>query len=338
MTYEEIKALLINKKPDIDQETLNYFTNYFYVATKKGVIPSEVGIENLIDNALTFASKIVFYDENHYIYKKHGGDVKGYRDPETKTIFIRNNLKEPLREMVVYHELHHAVQTNPLNNEVGINQVSNIGRLIMEAQTEYFAEEVYKEIHGVSYDEREIPSESLRMAKGGTVVSALHNYEMYDNLMTKIGLILGVPKLFFVSINYLFKDNLGLKILEEKYEEAKNKYQLPLDFQTFLLFFDYAYCVDLMAYTDNPDKEKILNGGTTDAYEIYPNKGFQLSLANQMANITKIDIDCFLKLAENGGNFKEFARYIISDEKRAIAMEYIASFDEPTPPSGPKRA
>ena len=301
MTYEAIMNLIKRKKDDIDNESLKYFSNYFFVAVKKGVIPTEVTLENLIDNALTFSSKIEFYDENHRVYKENGGDVKGFRDPESKTIFIRSNLEEPLREMTVYHELHHAVQTNPENNKVGINQVSNIGRLIMEAQTQYFAEDAYKEIHGVKFEEREIPSENLRMASGGIVVSKLHNYEMYDNLLTKLGIILEVPKDYFVSINYLYKNNLGLKLLEEKYKVAKNKYQLPYEFNQFLLYYDYAYCVDFLAYKDNPDKQTILTGGITQKYQIYPKKGLELSLKNQQYNLSQIDGCCFLKLAENGG-------------------------------------
>lgn len=330
MAYEAIMSLIKSKKDDIDNETLKLFSNYFFVAVKKGVIPTEVTLESLIDNALKFASKIEFYDENHRIYKENGGDAKGFRDPESKTIFIRSNLEEPLREIVVYHELHHAVQTNPENNQVGINQVSNVGRLIMEAQTQYFAEEIYEEIHGVKFEEKEIPSEKLRMASGGIVVSKLHNYEMYDNLLTKIGIILQVPKDYFVSINYLYKNNLGLKLLEEKYTVAKDKYHLPYEFNIFLLYYDYAYCVDLQAYKDNPDKQTILNGGITKKYEIHPNIGLALSLKSQQYNLSQIDGCCFLNLAENGGNYKDFAKYIIDNQKRSLAMQYIATFEEKT--------
>ena len=49
-----------------------------------------------------------------------------------------------------------------------------------------FAEEVYKIIHNVKFEERHIPTENLRMQSGGTIVSSLHNYEMYDNLLTKL--------------------------------------------------------------------------------------------------------------------------------------------------------
>lgn len=267
----------------------------------------------------------------------HGGDVKVLKDPESKTIYIRNNLPEPLREIIVYHELYHAVQTNPENNEVGINQESNIGRLIMEAQTQYFAEEVYKEIHGVEFEEREIPSENLRMASGGIVISKLHNYEMYDNLLTKIALVLEVPKDYFVSINYLYRNNEGLKLLEEKYAVARSKYQLPYDFYQFLLYYDYAYCVDLLAYKENPDKKIILDGGVTQRYEIHPNRGLALSLKDQMNNLSQIDGCLFLKLAENGGCYRDYAKYIIDNDKRALAMQYISTLDEQSPTNPPKK-
>ena len=63
-----------------------------------------------------------------------------------------------------------------------------------------------------------------------------------------------LPKIYFVSINYLFKDNIGLKDLEQKYEESKRKYNLPYEFNHLLLILDYIYCVDLLAYKDNPEK------------------------------------------------------------------------------------
>ncbi len=192
--YEEIKKLIKSKKTTLDDQTLTYFTNYFYILVKDNLIPDNIKLEKSIDNAMMFASKVEFYDENHRVYLENGHDIKGFRDSKTKTIFIRDNLEEPLREMTVYHELHHAAQTNPNNSEVGINQESNIGRLIMEAQTQYFAEKVYSEIHNISFEEKLIPSENLRMVSNGTVVSRLHNYEMYDTLLSKLAAMIDVSK------------------------------------------------------------------------------------------------------------------------------------------------
>ena len=212
--YQEIKNIIKNQASYLDETTLTYFSNYFYVLVKRKVIYPNLNLAKLINNALMYASKIEFYDENHRVYKENGGDTKGLCDAETKTIYIRNDLPEPIREMTVYHEIHHAVQTNPLTNEVGINQTSNIGRLIMEAQTQYFAEIVYTDVHDIQYEEREIPSNKLRMLNGGTVISALHNYELYDCFLSKLAIILDVSKDYFVFIKFLNEDNAGLKDLE----------------------------------------------------------------------------------------------------------------------------
>lgn len=322
--YEEIKQIIKNKKSDIDDETLTYFTNYFYVAKKRGVIPKKQELESLIDNALVYASKVEFYDEESWVYKKYGKDPKGLRDDETKTIYIRKNLPDDLREIIVYHELHHAVQTNLLNNKVGINQVSNIGRLIMEAQTQYFAEVIYEEIHGVKFEEREIPSENLRMLPGGTVVSKAHNYEMYDCMLSKLACLLEVDKDFFVSINYLGNNDEGLNILRNKYNEAKEKYGFSYDFDNMLFNLDYIYVVDLETYIENPDKKIILSGGITDTiYEIWPNNGQKLSLGLQKKLIDNFDNNFFLHLVEAKGNYLDFSKYVIDNKNRNIINGYL---------------
>ena len=271
-----------------------------------------------------YASKIEFYDEESWVYKKYGKDSKGLRDEESKTIYIRKDLPDELREMIVYHELHHAVQTNPLNNEVGINQVDNVGRLIMEAQTQYFAEVVYDEIHGVKFQEREIPSENLRMLPGGTVVSRLHNYEMYDCMLSKLAIVFDVDKDFFVRINYFFKDNEGLNILRKKYEEVKEKYGFSYDFETMLFNLDYIYCVDLVAYIDGLDKDVILGGGETDtAYRIWPNKGVKLSLGLQKKLIDNFDSCFFMDLLNVRGNYIDFSKYVIDNKNRKIINDSL---------------
>ena len=109
------------------------------------------------------------------------------------------------------------------------------------------------------------------MAGNGIVTSKLHNYEMYDNLLSKLAIMLDVSKDYFVSINFLYENNEGLKNLETKYNKAKKKYKLPYSFEETLLMLDYIYCVDLIAYKDNPDKETILSGKETESfYQIYP--------------------------------------------------------------------
>ena len=196
----------------------------------------------------------------------------------------------------------------------------------MEAQTQYFAEKIYQEIHGVAFEERQIPTENLRMTGNGIVTSKLHNYEMYDNLLSKLAIMLDVSKDYFVSINFLYENNEGLKNLEAKYNEAKERYKLPYSFEETLLMLDYIYCVDLIAYKDNPDKETILSGKETESfYQIYPEKDYKLSQQTQKRYINSFDVDNFLALVDSGGNYKEFGRLVIDCEKRKIISQFIES-------------
>lgn len=325
--YEEIKQIIKNKKSDIDDETLTYFTNYFYVAKKRGVIPKKQELESLIDNALMNINKVVFFEDDSDIAKEGGKDFKGTFDPETNILYVRKNLSDDLKEITFYHEFHHAVQYDSKTKKYGINpSSSNFGILIMEAQTQYFAEVVYEEIHGVEFHEREIPSENLRMLPGGTVVSKLHNYEMYDNMLSKLAIIFDVDKDFFVKINYLGANDEGLNILKNKYDEVKEKYGFSYNFETMLFNLDYIYCVDLYGYIDNSDKNTILRGGVTDTvYEIWPNNGQKLSLGLQKKLIDNFDINFFLHLVEVNGNYLDFSKYVIDNGKRKIVNDYLES-------------
>lgn len=330
MTKEEIKKIILSHTPDIELTTLEYYANYFYVLSQNPNIIDLNKIENLIKNGLAYARKIEFYNENSEIYKELGPDCKGLREAKSKIIYVRSDLGEPLREITVYHELHHAVQTNPQNDEVGINQETNFGRMIMEAQTQYFAEEVYKKIHNIEFEDKDIPSEQLRMLSGGIVVSSLHNYEMYDSILSKLSIILGVNKDFFVSINYQYLQNEGMERLRQSYECAKGKYNLPYEFDEFMFRIDYIYCVDLLAYKDNPDKEIILSGQTTsNEYEIYDKKGAKLSLKMQFDVMDDLDRKYFLSLLDSQGNYQLFAKYLLKDSTRDLAKQIVGDSISP---------
>ncbi len=319
--YDQIKKMILEKKNDIDDQTLYYYTNYFYVLVERNLIPEGIKLEDLIENGLYFSRKIVFYDEGSDVYKRLGPDTKGLCDPETKNLYIRNDLKEPLREMTIYHEFHHAVQTNKNTGDKGINQNFYVGRMIMEAQTQWFAEEVYKTIHNVEYGEREISSEQLRMLGNGRVISALHNYEMYDAMLSKLAILLDVPKDFFVTINFLYDQNKGYYILKDKYEEKAKEKNLPLSFYNMLYKLDYTYVVDYLAYIENEDKETILSGKETEKIGIY-DQGESLSLEKQRRYIKEFDFFLVMALIDNGFEYKDFLKYIIDDYVRITVTNY----------------
>lgn len=326
-TREQIEQKILKYKL-YDEETLKYFINYFYAIQELNVVPNEITIDSLIENGTNFVDKIYFYDENDEIFNYLGPDCKGLRDSESKILYCKKDLDSVLKEITVYHEIHHAVQTNPENNMVGINQTENIGRLLMEAQTQYIAEKIYCFINEKTIEERNIKSEKLRMCAGGTIKTKVHNYELYDVLMKQTDILLGVSSDFFVSINYLFNDDKGLKILEDKYNEVKVKYNLKKEFISFLFYLDYIYVVDLTAYLKGTDKDKILSGNETELYQIYPKIAQTLSLKKQMDSIIKFENDNILALIETNGAFEEYCKYIINDYNRKIFEGYTQKFPE----------
>lgn len=323
--YDEIKKIILNFANDIDEESLTYFTNYFYAVLEMGVIPDGITLNELIEKTMKICSKIEFFDDEHWVRKEYGTSIKGLKDEETGKIYIYKFLPDFLREIMVYHEIHHLVQTNPDNNKIGINYTHCYGRLIMDAQSQWVAEQIYKLFHGCEFPIRLIPSEEARMLPGGTIVSDLNNYEMYDSMLSKLAIVLGVPKEFFVRINYLYKDNTGLKQLEDVYNRAYEAGKIEYLFDDLMFIFDYIYCVDLMVYRDNPDRNTILNGGTSSSkFLVHSDRCDYLSLELQKNCINRFDSSTFLSLLKSNGDYSTFASYIMDNSKRKIVEKYMA--------------
>lgn len=327
--YYDIRDIIKSRCSNIDSRRLTYFSNYFFTLVAKKLIPKNVSLESLIDNALEYAREIVYYDKSHPKYQELGPDVKGLRDPNDKKIYVRANLNEDLTEMVIYHEIHHATQTNPKNDEVGINQVDNYGRMLMEAQTQYFAEQVYCMMHQIPFEEIEIPSENLRMQPGGTIVSNLHNYEMHDTFLSKLAILLDVSKDYFVKINFLYQNDEGINDLQKRYNEVSSKYNINISFENIMKILDYVYVVDFMAYKDNSDKEIIIKGEETkEQYLIYDNFLARLSLKQQFNYIDYFDRNIISSLLDSGDleKVKQFSKYIINNDTRKKLKEFITKY------------
>ena len=330
--YDKIKKIIVSKKNDIDETTLEYFCNYFTVVVNRNVIPGEMELDELIDNVLRIG-KIEFFKDDSDIVKKYGNSFKGLRDSQKGILYVRDSLPEELKEITIYHEIHHAAQTSEKmleSQKCGINQEENFGRMIMEAQTQWFAEEIYKTIHNVSFDERMIPSEELRMQSGQTICSALHNYEMYDAMLSKLSIIMSVPKEYFVELNYLYKDNAGIDKLKNDYEQKMKEKKLPVSFISMMKTFDYAYVVDLLGYIDNEDRDVILSGGETiNLYEIYKNFGMKLSHRFQAGYIKNFDDKIIMALRDNGigpnSDFEKYSKYIFFDKTRELVQDFMES-------------
>ena len=330
--YEKIKKIITSKNKDIDKTTLKYFCNYFEVVASKNIIPEGMTIDELIDNVLRIG-KIEFFKDDDAITKDYGDDFKGKRDSKKGILYIRESLPEELKEITTYHEIHHAAQTgkNMLENEnCGINQEENLGRLIMEAQTQWFAEEVYKSIHNISFNEKNIPSEQLRMEPGQTICSSLHNYEMYDALLSKLAIIMSVPKEYFVTINYMYENNKGMQKLQKDYNKAIEKKKIPIDFDTMMQIFDYAYVVDYIGYINTEDKDLVLKGQEThNSYIIHKNWWQKISQHTQASYIRDFDNKIIITLMNNANDlnsdFVKYSKYIFDNKNRKVIENYIAN-------------
>ena len=314
---KNIKDYLRKRKPLLDDCSLMYYGNFLDVLDGTKLCPN---FQEAIDNLVSY-NGICFFKEDDAIVKIIGKDAKGIRDPEARKLFIRDSLQNPLKEITTYHEIYHATQSGPDDaNYCGFFRETNFGRLLMEAQTQYFAEKVYCLRYGANFKEREIPSQELRMREGGTVVSALHNYELYDTFLTKLTIMIDVDKDCFVTANYEYRK--GMENLRKKYEEAQKKYRFTLDFNKIMFIMDYVYCTDVVAYFGaEGDRQATLRGDRTKPYSVHGYDQSVLSLDKEFDYIDEFDRKNFVTLIEsrNLKKAKEFKRYIVSNATRKMA-------------------
>ena len=253
----DIKNYILNKYLDIDEILLNYLITYFNYIDTYNLYPSNILLTDIIDTTLTNVRHIIFFDKDSDIAKAVGGDFLGITINEEQTIYINSQANEKTKETTIYHEIHHAAQikkdaliTNPYDTLVGI-RFNNLGILINEAQTAYLADSIYQEIHHNKSVYINYPSDKFHMLPGGTIISNLSCYQVYDYLLTKLSFLLELPKEFFIKINYLFEldDNnypKGLTVLKEIYNKYQTIYNIPLSFDNLMYQLDYiAYMYEL---------------------------------------------------------------------------------------------
>lgn len=257
MSYEETKALVEYHLTDVDQELLYYYTNYFYVASIFSLLPKDESINELLKKANRFGRHLNIYDPTDPKYQNMGPNVKGYVRVEENcdSINIRKDDKER-QEKVIYHEIHHILQINTETLLVGISKDYHL-KLINEAATEYVSLIIYNYIHGIEEKEVDYLTEDIYMYEGGICRTSALSYQYFDNILTKLSIILGVEKTFFVQINYDYinggerlMDMLAHKISE--YNHQKN--------------MGLKYLIELESLVD------LINDITATFYHIYYNK------------------------------------------------------------------
>lgn len=202
MTYQEAEYLVCKYLTDVERELLYYYTNYLYVTSNRNLFPKNETIEDLLKKANTFGRHLNFYNPQEEKYQRMGPNVRGYVrvDRKCSTINIRADLKDEA-EKIIYHEIHHIMQIDEKNLNVGISRNYNL-KLINEAETEYVANVVYNTIHNIKETKQIYNTEDIYMHEGGKCLSSVLSYQYFDNILTKLCLLLGVDKDYFVHLNY----------------------------------------------------------------------------------------------------------------------------------------
>lgn len=236
MTYQEVETLVNNHLTNVDPDLKYYYINYLYVTSNHHLLPQKESIEDLLKKANIHGRHLNFYDYHDKKYQNMGPNVKGYVRVDTKsdTINVRCDLKDEA-EKIIYHEIHHIMQIDEETLNVGIARNYYL-KLINEAETEYIAEVVYNTVHNTTKEEQVHNTEDIFMHEGGKCLSSALSYQYFDNVLTKLCLLLGVKKDYFVHLNYeylfgsdLFKDSLACKINEYNQHASGIKYVIEVD-------------------------------------------------------------------------------------------------------------
>ena len=318
---EEIKKKIY---PNIDETYSKYLSFYLYGLDYYNLLPSNDSLEEVAKRIIEMYPNFVLYDDEHPITLKYGKDIKGVREVEDKTIYVRNSLDETLKSITIFHEIHHAAQTQ-LGGKIGIyNPDDGLGRLIMEAQTQYCAELIYSLMMDRQFRVKEIPTQKLRLPKFGTVVSNLHNYELYDNLLSKLSILLGVEKNYFITLCFFNHDD-AVNILKLRCEEARINSKIPFNFEEIMIMFDYIYVVDYMSYIDT-DVKKVLNAGLTTKSEYIINRYTPpMKLSNKYSKrfITYFDMKTLKAIRHHRVLRTKFSKYIVDNDLRNFVKNVL---------------
>ena len=191
----------------------------------------------------------------------------------------------------------------------------------MEGQTQNAAELIYEHINNVKKEETKFDSSELRMKSGGIIISNLRNYEMYDYILKKVLLALGISMEDFIYINFTGKLSMPIfeKILDDRIGEEKK--------EKLFRMLDIIYSSDVIKYSYSLDKLK-------EPYTVpslVDKKDINVSCYNQFETMKKLD-DFLLEITEENEEVHSKLlrmKFIQSNELESIIDEqyYIAHYE-----------
>lgn len=288
--YEEIfRRLSKNKK--ITSNVVSLLSKYIASLSDLSIINNDEEIDKLVNKVIENFEGVIYYDNKDESFLKKLGIGEDNKGLSVKNIiYVNNNMSEELKEVTLFHEFTHFLQRYYINGYedcVGVMRDFK-WRLLMEGQTQNVAELIYEHINNVKKEEKIFNSSELRMKSGGIIASNLRNYEMYDYVLKKVLLAIGISMEDFIYINFTGKLSMPIfeKILDDRIGEEKK--------EKLFRMLDIIYSSDVIKYSYSLDKlaEPYIVPSLVDQRQI------NVSCYNQFETMKKLD-NLLLKITED---------------------------------------
>ncbi len=331
ITREDVKEIVLQnlKKEYVEVELI---IDYFYYLYNLNLITENISLVSMIERINTKLDDIIFFESGHAVEDKYGTEFKGVTDangPGRVSIYVRDSL--PTKEMIFYHELTHLVQQYFVDGvyKEGIIDENHYGNIFNEANVQYIAERIYSAKYNIKMEKREYAGSEVRMSDEDNVESDLTNYQMYDNVVTKVLDFIGVSRDEVARMSFDSRNNF-LEFIAQKYDEAMelarevypdNKFTMPFyaefkgqyvkngdalveyhsDLGCVLDILEYIFYTDLIMYTQKTFAEKLKNDETVNCLDSSQKRLYPLRQIVQSVLFSHIitNLDTLTKKIEN---------------------------------------
>ena len=260
MIIEELK----NQNLNYGEYEITLIVDYLINLYEMNLLPENITYKDLITKLKEHNVKIVFFKDDDAIAKKYGDKFKGKNENDNNgniVLYVRDSLKD--KEIYFYHELTHLFQTKNIRDYYNDNLITGLSEsnrnleMVNEVITQYLSEKIYNKKYNKTSNVTLYKSEELRMKPGYKIYSELHNYQMYDYVVS----------LLLKTIN-ISKDDLITEVFRGRSfkDIIDNNVMIDDDNITVIeVYLNYIMAVDLFIYTDVDIAKKLMNGENQDS-------------------------------------------------------------------------